>query len=155
VLETLDALLEAGIQVIWQTGHNDFARVRGAIGTRSVGWLGAFIDRMEYAFGAADLVVCRAGATTLAELTRVGKPAIIIPFPHAAGDHQTHNARSLADAGAAVMIPDHEAARKLKSVALDLLSDPERLENMGRTSLRLGKPEAGSAIAATILEMIH
>jgi UDP-N-acetylglucosamine--N-acetylmuramyl-(pentapeptide) pyrophosphoryl-undecaprenol N-acetylglucosamine transferase len=155
VLETLDDLLDGGIQLIWQTGQSDFERVRAAIGTRSVGWLGAFIDRMEYAFGAADLVVCRAGATTLAELTRVGKPAIIIPYPHAAGDHQTHNARSLVEAGAAVMIADHDARMKLKSVALGLLSESERLENMGRTSARLGKPEAGRAIAETILEMIR
>jgi UDP-N-acetylglucosamine--N-acetylmuramyl-(pentapeptide) pyrophosphoryl-undecaprenol N-acetylglucosamine transferase len=154
VLESLDDLLHERIQLIWQTGQSDFARVRAAIGIKSVGWVGAFIDRMEYAFGAADLVVCRAGATTLAELTRVGKPAIIIPYPHAAGDHQTHNARSLADAGAAVMIADHDARQNLKSVALGLLSDPGRLENMGRTSAQLGKPDAGSAIAATILEMI-
>ena len=155
VLEALDDLLNGGIQLIWQTGQNDFERVRAAIGNASIGWLGAFIDRMEYAFGAADLVVCRAGATTLAELTRVAKPAIVIPYPHAAGDHQTHNARSLAEAGAAVMIADHDARQNLKSVTLGLLSDPERLENMGRTSARLGKPEAGRAIAATILEMIR
>jgi UDP-N-acetylglucosamine--N-acetylmuramyl-(pentapeptide) pyrophosphoryl-undecaprenol N-acetylglucosamine transferase len=155
VLGSLDDLLREGIQLIWQTGQSDFARVRAAIGIRPLGWLGAFIDRMEFAFGAADLVVCRAGATTLAELTRVGKPAIIIPYPYAAGDHQTHNARSLAEAGAAVMIADRDAQANLKSVALALLSDPERLENMGRASARLGKPEAGQAIAETILEMIR
>ena len=155
VLETLDDLLDAGVQLIWQTGQGDFERVRAAIGARSIGWLGAFIDSMEYAFGAADLVVCRSGATTLAELTRVGKPAIIIPYPRAAGDHQTHNARSLADAGAAVMIADHNARHELKSVALTLLNDPERLENMSRMSARLGKPNAGRAIATTILEMIR
>lgn len=155
VLETVDDLLNGGIQLIWQTGQTDFERVRAAIGYKSIGWLGAFIDRMEYAFGAADLVVCRAGATTLAELTRLGKPAIVIPFPHAAGDHQTHNARSLAEAGAAVMIADSNARQKLKAVALGLLGDPERLEKMGRASARLGKPEAGRTIAATILEMIQ
>ena len=155
VLESLDDLLNAGIQLIWQTGQTDFERVRTAIGHKSIGWLGVFIDRMEYAFGAADLVICRAGATTLAELTRVGKPAIIIPYPRAAGDHQTHNARSLAEAGAAVMIADHDARLILKSVTLGLLSDPERLENMSRTSARIGKPEAGRTIAETILEMIR
>jgi UDP-N-acetylglucosamine--N-acetylmuramyl-(pentapeptide) pyrophosphoryl-undecaprenol N-acetylglucosamine transferase len=155
VLETLDDLLGAGIQLIWQTGRSDFERVRVAIGSKSLGWVGAFIDRMEYAFGAADLVVCRAGATTLAELTRIGKPAIIIPYPHAAGDHQTHNARSLSEAGAAVMIADHDAHRNLRSVALTLLNDPERLEAMGRMSSSLGRPEAGGVIASTILEMIQ
>ncbi len=155
VLETLDDLLDGGIQLIWQTGQGDFERVRAAIGYRSIGWLGAFIDRMEYAFGAADLVVCRAGATTLAELTRVGKPAIVIPYPHAAGDHQTHNALSLAEAGAAVMIADANARQTLKTVSLGLLGDPARLENMGTASARLGKPEAGRTIAEAILEMIR
>ena len=155
MLETIDDLLSGGIQVIWQTGRSDFERIHAAIGNKAIGWLGAFIDKMEYAFGAADLVVCRAGATTLAELTRVGKPAIVIPYPHAAGDHQTHNARSLADAGAAVIITDKDARQKLKSVALDLLSSPSRLENMSKASARLGKPEAGRAIAATVLEMIR
>jgi UDP-N-acetylglucosamine--N-acetylmuramyl-(pentapeptide) pyrophosphoryl-undecaprenol N-acetylglucosamine transferase len=155
VLGSLDELRNGGIQLIWQTGQNDFERVRSTVGQTSIGWLGAFIDRMEFAFGAADLVVCRAGATTLAELTRVGKPAIVVPYPHAAGDHQTHNARSMAEAGAAVMIADHDAAIKLKAVALDLLSDPERLETMGRASARLGKPEAGREVAAAILEMIR
>ena len=155
VLETLDDLLHGGIQLIWQTGQTDFERVRSAIGTMSVGWVGVFIDRMEFAFAASDLVVCRGGATTLAELTRVGKPAIIIPYPHAAGDHQLHNARSLADAGAAVMIVDQDARQTLSSVALGLLRDPERLENMGRTSALLGKPEAGRLIATEILEMVR
>jgi UDP-N-acetylglucosamine--N-acetylmuramyl-(pentapeptide) pyrophosphoryl-undecaprenol N-acetylglucosamine transferase len=155
VLETLDDLLNGGIQLIWQTGQTDFERVRTAIGIKAIGWLGAFIDKIEYAFGAADLVVCRAGATTLAELTRVGKPAIIIPYPHAAGDHQTRNARSLVEAGAAVMIADQDARQKLKLIALGLLNDPGRLETMGKISARLGKPEAGRAIAASILEMIR
>ena len=91
----------------------------------------------------------------MAELTRVGKPAIVVPYPFAAGDHQTHNARSLADAGAAVMIADQDARQKLKSVVFGLLNDPSRLENMGKASARLGKPEAGRVIAATILEMIR
>jgi len=155
VLETLDSLLNEGVQFIWQTGQRDFERIRGAIGNKSIGWLGVFIDRMECAYGAADLVVCRAGATTLAELTRVGKPAIIIPYPYAAGDHQTHNARSLAEAGAAVIIANRDARQKLKSVALDLLSNPGRLLNMAKISARLGRPEAGREIAATILEMIR
>jgi UDP-N-acetylglucosamine--N-acetylmuramyl-(pentapeptide) pyrophosphoryl-undecaprenol N-acetylglucosamine transferase len=154
VLDALDDLLDAGVQLIWQTGQSDFERVRTAVGTKPVGWLGAFVDSMEYAFGAADLVVCRSGATTLAELTRVGKPAILVPYPHAAGDHQTHNARSLANAGAAVIIADNDLRQKLKTTALSLLNDSDRLESMSKASDGLGKPEAGSSIASSILEMI-
>jgi UDP-N-acetylglucosamine--N-acetylmuramyl-(pentapeptide) pyrophosphoryl-undecaprenol N-acetylglucosamine transferase len=125
------------------------------VGDRSIGWLGPFIDKMEYAFGAADLVVCRAGATTLAELTRVGKPALVVPYPFAAGDHQTHNARSLADGGAAMMIADKDVRQSLKEISLKLLNDPRRLDQMSKASAQLGKPHAGREIAIAILGLIR
>ena len=152
VLGSIEELLAAGIQLIWQTGQRDIERVKQAIGSRSVGWLGAFIDRMEYAFAAADIVVCRAGATTLAELTRVGKPAILVPYPHAAADHQTHNAKAMVDGGAGLMIADADASQKLKPAILDLLKDQRRLARMREASLTLGKPEAGRRIAEMILQ---
>jgi UDP-N-acetylglucosamine--N-acetylmuramyl-(pentapeptide) pyrophosphoryl-undecaprenol N-acetylglucosamine transferase len=155
VLQSMEDLLAAGVQLVWQTGRIDYERVHTAVGTKAIGWLGAFIDRMEYAFGAADLVVCRAGATTLAELTRVGKPAVIVPYPYAAGDHQTHNARSLADAGAAVVIADQDVKQDLKKTVLGLFGSPEQLEQMSRASARLGKPQAALTIAAEILRMIR
>ncbi|MBF8295828.1 MAG: UDP-N-acetylglucosamine--N-acetylmuramyl-(pentapeptide) pyrophosphoryl-undecaprenol [Bacteroidetes bacterium] len=155
VLESLQELLAADIQLVWQTGQSDYDRVRRAVGDRNIGWLGPFIDKMEYAFGAADLVVCRAGATTLAELALVGKPAVLVPYPFAAGDHQTHNARSLADGGAAVMIADQDARQGLKEILLKLLNDPRRLDQMSKASAQLGKPLAGREIAAAILGMIR
>lgn len=155
ILESLQELIAAGVQLVWQTGQSDYDRVRRAVGDRNIGWLGPFIDKMEYAFGAADLVVCRAGATTLAELTRVGKPAVVVPYPFAAGDHQTHNARSLADGGAAVMIADRDARQSLKETLLKLLDDPRRLDQMSKASAQLGKPQAGREIATAILGMIR
>lgn len=155
VLESLEDLLKAGVQLIWQTGRTDYERVHSAVDERAIGWLGAFIDRMEFAFGAADLVVCRAGATTLAELTRVGKAAIIVPYPHAAGDHQTHNAQSLEEAGSAIMVADQDIKRDLKEKALSLLNDPQRLERMSKASAGLGKPQAGREIATAILRLIR
>lgn len=155
VLGLLDELGRKGIQLIWQTGQGDFERVRSAIGSKKAVWLGAFIDKMEYAFGAADLVMCRAGATTLAELTKVGMPAILVPYPHAAGNHQTHNARSLADAGAAVMITDKKLANEFGPNVLALLENPARLAEMSAASKKLGKPAAGPEIAAAIRKMIH
>lgn len=153
VLGSLDDLVEAGIQLIWQTGEVDYERIRRAVAGRAIGWLGAFIDRMECAFAAADVVVCRAGAVTLAELTRVGKAAILVPYPYAAADHQTHNARSLVDAGAALTIADREVAQKLRPVLVDLLRDESRIEQMSASCARLGKPKAGQEIAAKILEL--
>ena len=155
VLQSLPELLAAGIQIVWQTGQGDCDRVQKAAAGKNIGWLGPFIDKMEYAFGAADLVLCRSGATTLAELTRVGKPAILIPYPFAAGDHQTHNARSMADAGAAVMIADKDVRQQLKENVISMLNDPQRLSSMSRASARLGKPQAGQEIAAAILGMIR
>ena len=154
VLASLDDLVRKGVQLIWQTGQGDYERIRSAIGSRPAIWLGAFIDKMEYAFGAADLVVCRSGATTLAELTRVGKPAILVPYPHAAGDHQTHNARSLADAGAAVMITDQKLTNEFGPNVMALIESTERLATMSEASRKLGKPDAGPEIAAAIRKLI-
>lgn len=155
VLDSISELLAADIQLVWQTGQSDYERVRKAVGDRNAGWLGSFIDKMEYAFGAADLVVCRSGATTIAELTRVGKPAIVVPYPFAAGDHQTHNAQSLADGGAAVMIADKDVRKNLKEKAIGLLNDSQRLKQMSKASAQLGKPDAGREIATAILGMIR
>jgi UDP-N-acetylglucosamine--N-acetylmuramyl-(pentapeptide) pyrophosphoryl-undecaprenol N-acetylglucosamine transferase len=155
VLAALADLQAADIQLIWQTGQGDFGRVQKAAGDMKSGWIGPFIDKMEYAFGAADLVVCRSGATTLAELTRVGKPAILIPYPFAAGDHQTHNAKSLADAGAAILIADKDAKQNMKQKVLSLMSDPQLLDRMSAASAQLGRPKAGEEIAAAIMEMIR
>ncbi|HEX9613889.1 MAG TPA: undecaprenyldiphospho-muramoylpentapeptide beta-N-acetylglucosaminyltransferase, partial [Bacteroidota bacterium] len=81
-----------GVQLVWQTGEAHFAPVNEKLKGRTVGWVGPFIGSMELAYAAADLVVCRAGAATIAELTRAGKPSVLIPYPHAVADHQTRNA---------------------------------------------------------------
>jgi len=155
VLESLDDFLRARIQFVWQTGQFDYDRVRQEIGSKPVGWIGPFIDSMEHAFAAADVVVCRAGATTLAEVTRVGRPAIVVPYPHATADHQTHNARALVDAGAALMITDDGISGNLRPALLELMNDPDRLARMSEASVSLGKPEAGSVMAEKILALIH
>ncbi|MBI3580306.1 MAG: undecaprenyldiphospho-muramoylpentapeptide beta-N-acetylglucosaminyltransferase [Ignavibacteriales bacterium] len=153
VLNLLDEIVATDIQLIWQTGQTDYERINKAASEKQIGWIGAFIDKMEYAFAAADLVICRSGATTLAELTRIGMPAILVPYPHAAADHQTHNAKSLADAGAATMIKDGEVFLKLKSALLELLNNKEQLARMSEASLKLGKPQAGREIAIRVVEL--
>jgi UDP-N-acetylglucosamine--N-acetylmuramyl-(pentapeptide) pyrophosphoryl-undecaprenol N-acetylglucosamine transferase len=155
VLESIAELLAKDIQLVWQTGQADYERVRKALGGQNAGWVGPFIDKMEYAFGAAELVVCRSGATTIAELTRIGIPAIVIPYPFAAGDHQTHNARALADGGAAMMIADKDVRKNLKERVIELLSDSKRLETMSKASARLGRPDAGHDIATAILGLVR
>lgn len=153
VSQSINALTESGLQLIWQTGKNGFEEALQTSG-RNIGWVGAFIERMDLAYAAADLVVCRAGAATLAELTGVGKPAVLIPFPHAAADHQTFNARTLVDAGAAVMIRDADLPLLLKDSVLELSADTERLRRMASASKKLGKPDAASEMTIKILSMI-
>ena len=155
VLGCLDEWMKKGVQLIWQTGEKEYGRIQGSLGTKSVGWKGPFIEKMEYAYTAADLVVCRAGAVTLAELTRLGKPAILVPYPHAAADHQRYNAKTLEDAGAATMILDDEIGGKLGPVVLELINDETRRTLMSKASRRLGRPEAGKDIAQRILHLVQ
>jgi UDP-N-acetylglucosamine--N-acetylmuramyl-(pentapeptide) pyrophosphoryl-undecaprenol N-acetylglucosamine transferase len=140
-----------GFQVIWQTGNGVSL---AADMMQGAGWAGPFIDDMDYAYAAADVVVCRAGAATIAELTRLGKPAILVPYPHAAADHQTVNAQSLANAGAAEMIPDAEVEERLTREVVALLGDDARLAKMTDASAALSQPDAGAVIARTVLELI-
>ena len=108
---------------------------------------------MEFAFAAADVVICRAGATTLAELTRLGKSAILIPYPYASADHQTYNARTLAEAGAAIVIKDGDVKTKLKNELLSLIHDENKMNQMRACSRELGRPNAGREIARRILDI--
>jgi UDP-N-acetylglucosamine--N-acetylmuramyl-(pentapeptide) pyrophosphoryl-undecaprenol N-acetylglucosamine transferase len=108
---------------------------------------------MPSVLAAADLLLCRAGASTVAELTVTGAPAVLVPLPGAPGDHQTANARALADSGAAVLIPDAELTeRRLRETVEELLADPDRLEEMSARSKQLGRPDAASAVADLVEE---
>ena len=107
-----------------------------------------FITDMSRAYAEADLVVCRAGATTLAELTVCKKPSILVPFPAAADNHQVMNALSLVNAGAAVMIEERDLTGELLAPEIRaILADPERRERMARAAGRLGSPAAAREIA--------
>jgi UDP-N-acetylglucosamine--N-acetylmuramyl-(pentapeptide) pyrophosphoryl-undecaprenol N-acetylglucosamine transferase len=143
-----------GFQFIWQTGESDYAGIKETLAAKNIGWVGPFIDRMDYAYAAADIVVSRSGATTIAELTRVGKPAILVPYPYAAADHQTMNAKSVADAGAAVLVTDNTVDTALGTVILETLNDDARMESMANASKCLGKPDAGKIVAEKIMGLV-
>ncbi|MFN3201773.1 MAG: undecaprenyldiphospho-muramoylpentapeptide beta-N-acetylglucosaminyltransferase [Bradymonadia bacterium] len=110
-----------------------------------------YLDDMASAFAQADLVVARAGATTVAELAVMGRPSLLVPFPHAADDHQTANAQSLVSAGGAVMVPEHtfESGALLEHL-MTLLSDLEGLRRMARSARAHGRPKAAVDIAADL-----
>lgn len=151
MMKIVEEVSKQNVQFIWQTGEKDFAEISKAIDGKNIGWVGAFIDRMEYAYAAADIAVSRSGATTIAELTRVGKPAVLVPYPHAAADHQSMNAETVAMAGAAIVVKDKDALIALGRVIVDLLKNPSKMESMSVASKSLGKPGAGRVIAEKIL----
>ena len=154
VIGCLERLVGRGLRIIWQTGKEDLRQAVEAAGPYpdSTIWVSSFIDRMDYAYAAADVVLCRAGATSLAELTRLGKPSILVPYPHAAADHQTENARALASAGAAIVLPDDAAGAGLEEAVVSLL-DPKRRSEMSKASAALGRPEAAAEIAQRVLSL--
>jgi UDP-N-acetylglucosamine--N-acetylmuramyl-(pentapeptide) pyrophosphoryl-undecaprenol N-acetylglucosamine transferase len=145
LLECLDSL-KPEWQVLWQTGERDLAEVS----QRTTGGpvkcaVYPFIQDMKSAYAAADLVVSRSGALTLAEITACGKPSILVPFPFATADHQEHNARILQKEGAASVILERDlTAERLCGEISSLLSDEKRLENMSQASRRSGRPDAVS-----------
>ncbi len=136
------------LKITHQTGERDLPLVGDAYRRFGIdAEVHAFITDMPAAYARADLVICRAGATSLAEITAAGKPSVLIPYPFAANDHQTKNARVMADAGAAVMIPESELdAEKLFAVLEGLFSDDAKLREMGASSARLGRPGAAAEI---------
>ncbi|MDE3057922.1 MAG: undecaprenyldiphospho-muramoylpentapeptide beta-N-acetylglucosaminyltransferase [Bacteroidota bacterium] len=146
-------LVHSGIQIVWQTGGRDFENIRSSAFTSSV-WTGTFIDAIEYAYAAADVVLSRAGATTVAELTRLGKPAILVPLPSAAANHQEMNARALMENNAAVIVHDSELEAKILDTIKQLFADERRRSAMSDASRKLGKPNAGEEIARKILELV-
>ena len=155
MLQNVENILEQNVRVIWQTGNEDFERVSNSTKRfdRSMLWVNSFIERMDYAYAASDLVVCRAGATTIAELTRLGKPAILIPYPYAAADHQTENAKAMTLSGAALMLKDSEVQNGMSELIMKLISDTSKLDEMSRSSKHLGKPHAGRELAEMILAL--
>ncbi len=135
--------------ILHQTGEEDLAMVRQAYAAAGIdpAQVVPFIDDMASAYASAQLVVCRAGATTLAELTVCGRPAVLIPFPYAAGDHQTANARALADEGAAKLLEQNELDAATLAVTLaELLADPDVLQQMADRARTLGQPGATERI---------
>jgi UDP-N-acetylglucosamine--N-acetylmuramyl-(pentapeptide) pyrophosphoryl-undecaprenol N-acetylglucosamine transferase len=141
-----------GVHIIHQTGQRDYDEVLAAYRQSGIsGEVHKFIDDMPLAFARADLLVCRSGASTVAEIAAAGKAAIFVPFPRAADDHQNVNARALERAGAAVVVEESnlEAAYLVETVAA-LLIDPARLRSMSAAAKSLAHPKAVEEIAEMV-----
>lgn len=142
------------LTLVHVTGRRDFDMVRHA--RRPGGELDyRVIDFADMAtwWSVADIALCRAGALTVAELTNLGVPAILVPLPGAPGDHQTHNARALSDAGAAVMVSDDACSGDVLAQEIEAMLEPARWAEMSRASSRLARPNAARDIARVALSV--
>lgn len=148
---------EGKIQVIWQTGKfyeremTEFMQNRSSEGI----WRGAFIDRMDLAYAIADVVVGRSGAGTVSELCLIGKPAVFVPSPNVAEDHQTKNAMALVRKDAALLVPDSEAVTALFPVVEQLLADPARMQRMAANIKALGIADSADRIVDELLAVVQ
>jgi UDP-N-acetylglucosamine--N-acetylmuramyl-(pentapeptide) pyrophosphoryl-undecaprenol N-acetylglucosamine transferase len=147
------ALLEPRPRVVHQAGEKHIEALRAHYAAAGVeGELVPFIDDMARRYAEADLVLCRAGAVTVAELSAGGMASILVPFPHAVDDHQTANARFLADQGAAILLPQTQLTPERLAVVIRELDRPKLL-GMARKARELGKPDAAKVVAQRCMEL--
>ncbi|MEM6647641.1 MAG: undecaprenyldiphospho-muramoylpentapeptide beta-N-acetylglucosaminyltransferase [Bacteroidota bacterium] len=150
----LDALLaDDRRHILWQTGRIYYDRYRAQVPEHPCLHLRQYIDRMDLAYAAADLTLCRAGAISCSELMVTQSPAILAPSPNVAEDHQTYNAKSLVDAGAAILVRDDELDARLVAEVHDLLADAERRATMRHALSTLARPGAADTIAREVLAL--
>jgi UDP-N-acetylglucosamine--N-acetylmuramyl-(pentapeptide) pyrophosphoryl-undecaprenol N-acetylglucosamine transferase len=152
----LPRLRAAGVQLLWQTGKLYFPEAQQQVGPYAVDDLHAleFIQRMDLAYAAADVVVSRAGALSVSELCLTGKACILVPSPNVAEDHQTKNALALVSKGAAVLITDEHAPERLYDETLRLLADAERQQQLSTRVRELARPDATTAIVNELIKLI-
>lgn len=155
VIAHLDELKNSGVQVLWQTGKNYIADARKAaekyICKSFI--VTDFVSRMDLAYAMADLVISRAGASSISELCLLGKPAILVPSPNVAEDHQTHNAMALVEKNAAVMIKDSDAVKSLIPYALDLINADKQLNTLSKNILTLAQKDSAKRIAEEVIQL--
>jgi UDP-N-acetylglucosamine--N-acetylmuramyl-(pentapeptide) pyrophosphoryl-undecaprenol N-acetylglucosamine transferase len=156
VMKALPHLPLERMAFIHQTGEDELARVRSAYETRgAAATVEAFFVDMAKQYRAADLVICRAGATTVSEVTAMGKPAIFVPYPFAADDHQQMNARSLADQGAGEMILEKELTGEALAGRISYYeAHPEALDVMAERAKAFGKPDAARRIVEECYDLL-
>ncbi|MDD4515346.1 undecaprenyldiphospho-muramoylpentapeptide beta-N-acetylglucosaminyltransferase [Massilibacteroides sp.] len=153
----LSKLLNADIQVIWQTGKYYYTKAEAFLKEfqDQPVWCSVFINRMDYAYAAADLVISRAGASSISELCLLEKPAVLVPSPNVAEDHQTKNAMALVSKDAAVMVRDSEANEKLIDTALELIQDQDRLKSLSTNIAQLAERNSAERIVDEIVKIIE
>ena len=151
----IEEFKKADVQVVWQTGKLFIDEAKKAVEAANADnfFVSDFIYTMDQAYAVADVVLSRAGASSISELCIVGKPAVLVPFPFAAEDHQTKNAQALVDENAAILVPDNKAGEAVCAEALKLLSNSEECEKLSTNIKELALPNADEEIAREILKL--
>ena len=156
VIAHLSEIAESGVQVLWQTGKGYIEAARKAaepfMSERLV--VTDFVGRMDLAYAMADLVISRAGASSISELCLLGKPSILVPSPNVAEDHQTHNAMALVNKDAAVLVKDVDADKDLISTALNLINDEAKLNELSNNTKKLAQFDSANRIADEVVNLI-
>ena len=152
----LKVLADSGIQVVWQCGKLFYEEASKAVNELNSSTIRVydFITRMDYAYALADVIISRAGASTVSELCIVAKPAILVPLPTAAEDHQTRNCQALVDKRAAILIKDHDTMSKLVNVALELINDEKRKKELSENISKMAIRNSAGIIAEQVLKLI-
>jgi len=155
IMAGLDKIIEADVQLIWQTGKFYYKSIIEKLGENYNPNIRImeFVNRMDLAYAAADVIISRAGAGTIAELCVVKKPVILVPSPNVAEDHQTKNALALLHDDAAIFIPDRDAEAKLVDKALELLNDKEKQKILSNNIGKLALPNADEVIAKEVMKI--
>ena len=156
VIAHLKEIADSGIQVLWQTGKSYIEVARKAAepfkSERLI--VTDFVSRMDLAYAMADLVISRAGASSISELCLLGKPAILVPSPNVAEDHQTHNAMALVNKNAAVLVKDVDAENEMVAKALELINDEAKLADLSKNILTLAQRDSANRIADEVVKLI-
>jgi UDP-N-acetylglucosamine--N-acetylmuramyl-(pentapeptide) pyrophosphoryl-undecaprenol N-acetylglucosamine transferase len=150
VAVSIDKLVENNIQVIWQTGKNYFDKYKSIAGEDI--YIAPFIEKMDSAYSACDLLLSRAGATTIAEIIALSIPAVLVPSPNVAENHQYFNAKSLSDRNAALLIEDKNLNDKLSDEIINLIFNTEKLKEIKKNVSLLGEKNAASIIANNVVK---
>jgi UDP-N-acetylglucosamine--N-acetylmuramyl-(pentapeptide) pyrophosphoryl-undecaprenol N-acetylglucosamine transferase len=155
LLENIKKMNDSGYQWLWQTGKNYYEDVSAQVSLSSSETISvnSFINRMDYAFAAADIIVSRAGAGTISELCLVGKPVILVPSPNVAEDHQTKNTLALTYKNAAVMVKDEDAIKRLVDEAIKLVSNKEERKTLSSNIKKMADMDADVRIAVEVIKL--
>jgi UDP-N-acetylglucosamine--N-acetylmuramyl-(pentapeptide) pyrophosphoryl-undecaprenol N-acetylglucosamine transferase len=152
----LKTIADSGVQLVWQVGKLFYEEAKKSVEELNVHNIRVydFITRMDFAYALSDVIISRAGASTVSELCIVGKPAILVPLPTAAEDHQTHNCKALVEKNAAILVKDADAPTQLVNTALELVGNNEKRKSLTENISSLAIRNSANVIAKEVLKLI-